>query len=80
MSHQRSQRSLPLAPHEQGQLKLLVQAHRTHSLSLGVRNSSKPLRSIRTAESWETLSLVMPCSQLLHYHAIAGPVVPLAGG
>ncbi len=29
MSHQRSQHSLPLAPHEQGQLKLLVQAHRT---------------------------------------------------
>jgi transposase len=29
MSHQRSQHSLSLAPHEQSQLKLLVQAHRT---------------------------------------------------
>src|SRR5947209_892028 len=51
MSHQCSQRSLLLAPHELGQLKLLVQAHRTPQ---AVARRAQLIEASHTHPDWGT--------------------------
>ncbi len=61
MSHQRSQRSLLLAPHELGQLKLLVQAHRTPQ---AVARRAQLIEASHTHPDWGTKQM----ARVLHRH------------
>jgi len=61
LSHQRSQRSLLLAPHELGQLKLLVQAHRTPQ---AVARRAQLIEASHTHPDWGTKQM----ARALHRH------------
>src|SRR6266566_2493575 len=61
MSHQCSQRSLLLAPHELGQLKLLVQAHRTPQ---AVARRAQLIEASHTHPDWGTKQM----ARVLHRH------------